>query len=531
MNPFHKVKKCNQCAAFALLTLLRSAPCHFDLPTRTLLPLKLEELMKRKLNITKWAITACTVTALQSAFAVAPNDKAITAEGVRNFGFNAVKSLHNAKGKVPVALSPYSLVEVLTLATLGSEAGTKKEMESLFLSPSATRSGASVNTLVSGVSAIRTDLANYAKDSDGAFEFSSANALWGNTNAKWEFQFQPQFLKRAKNDFGAEAVAADFGKAQTLTDINAWVAKATKDKIKDLLKQLKDEDVAVLLNGTYAKGKFLQTFDKIETKGYTKADGTQVQASFMSREAYDDVYEDSTMRLISIAIGDEKSKVASDQIALDIITHPKNDLNALVNSLDGKTYAKAVASAKGKQIILNLPAGKVEQEEPLKMVPVFKAAPFNISIPFDKQKASFGLLGTTKRVDDTLYISDIVTKTFYEVTPFGFEAAAASAVLISAESASISDPPVEYSVTGPSIHVVRHVATGMPLFITVYDSPTLYSESEILDLVQEGEESGHYLGAITPQGKITVVTDPKTGKRSIALVDATYSIIKVYRTL
>ena len=57
---------------------------------------------------------------------------ASTANGIRDFGFGLFKSIYDAKGKEPVAISPLSIAEAMTLVSIGSEAETREELEALF---------------------------------------------------------------------------------------------------------------------------------------------------------------------------------------------------------------------------------------------------------------------------------------------------------------------------------------------------------------------------------------------------------------
>jgi serpin B len=478
----------------------------------------------------KAAFVGLMATSVQLSFATPIDPSATVADGARKFGFAAFQSLHQSKLSEPVAISPFSLMEALSMASMGAEDETKAEMESLFLTPAAKIQGADSQTLIEGVKKLREDLVDFAKQSDGAFEFTSANALWGNNNPKWGFSFTKTFLKDAKDNYDAGLTTEDFADASTVTHINEWVAKGTKDKITHLISQLGEDDVAVLLNATYAKGKFAQNFGNITSGDYTKADGSKVPASFMSRSGYIPFYENADVRMFSLEIGDFQKPTGNEAIALDVIESPKGDLDALVSYLTGDNYGKAVAKLQPTDLELTISAGRVSQSSPLKMIPVLAGQPFNLSLPFDKKFAQFAPLGTTSTKKSILHIGDVVTKTFYEVTPFGFEAAAATAVTFAAAT-SVQLPPPSHKIEGPSIHVVRSVRTGLPLFISVYDSPVEYTEKEIIELVSIGLQTDRNLSAETPNGTIVGRVDFNTGEKSVLLVDAQGAVIKVLKTL
>lgn len=476
-------------------------------------------MISRKLIPVLGVVLALGVTS--PAFTAPPSaETAIAAHGIRTFGFELFRSLYDAKGNEPVAISPLSISEAMSLVTTGAEKETLGELESLFGTKSA--------TLTRGVQGLRSALTTYAKNSSGAFEFTSANALWGNSNPEFAFKFKPAFLNNARSAYGATLHEENFKAKGTVDNINAWVAKNTKDKIKKLVTALKSDDVAVLLNAIYAKGKFLSHFGLVKEGNYTDANGKASKASYLSQNSHGGYYAERDLQAVSLPIGDFQSKVASDQIALDILVPAKGKMDALVASLNGAKYADIISKLKRQEVRLSITAGKVQQGEPLSLTKPLTATPFRLARPFSPETAQFGLLGETSR-GHRLFISDVVTKTFYEVTPFGFEAAAATAVLVGAATAVPKPPPV-LTVNGPSIHVIRHVPTGTPLFISMYDSPVLYDEAKIVELMEVSIKTQRFLSAQTAAGTIHPSRD-KDGKPTIVLSDKDGNEIKVLKTL
>ncbi len=442
-------------------------------------------------------------------------------QGISKFGFSLFQSIHGEKLGEPTAISPMSLAEALSLTTQGSEKDTKKELEKLF--------GTDAATTAQGVKAIRESLLKFAKESNGAFQYTSANALWGNSNVEWDFKFKPNFLKTAGDLYGAQLTSEDFAVPATVTNINNWVNKHTNGKIPELLQQLDKNAVAVLLNAIYTKGRFANHFYEMEEGNYTTASGATKNATYMTKTEYMGQYKDKDMSVYSFAVQDKGPKAVGGQIALDVIVPAKGNLDALITSLNSTSYAKAVKGLKVTEIKLTMPAGKVEQSEALKLGELLQKKPYSLVRSFDGDAAQFGPMGSTAK-DHNLYISDVLTRTFYQVTPFGFEAAAATAVAMAAATAVPAPPPV-VKIEGAAVHVIRHVPTGTPLFISVYDSPQLYTENEIVDLVEEGIKTSHHLSAKVAGGRIQEQYDFTTGKSSIALVNDNGEVVKVYKSL
>jgi len=465
-------------------------------------------------------------------------DAAATAVGLKQFGFDLFKSLKAAGGEDAVAISPLSIGEALALATNGSELDTKVELEGVL--------GSKVATLNTGLKNIRESLNDFAKRSNGIFEYKSANSLWANSNPSVGFTFEPNFLKTAKRLFEATLETRDFatlidkgehkGEQKAVVDINDWVGKQTNHKITKLLTKLNDNDVAVILNAIYAKGKFSNHFSELSEAIYGSVDGAlQHPVSMMTKTENMDYYLDEQTGLEAFSFKVEASPdeegAVRDQIALDILVPKTGGVTELAKVLDAAYYNKVVAGLQPQMVKLTMPAGKIVQGKAATLKPVLEQPPFNMLRIFSDSLAQFNPLGS---VEDKakLYVSDILTKTFYETSPFGFEAAAATAVVLSKETAGINPPePIQRTIASSSLHVIRHIPSGLPLFIVEYDRPKRYTQAEIVELVREGHKTKRRLTAETEEGKISAAYDEKTKKEVIALVDENYEILKVLATL
>jgi len=452
------------------------------------------------------------------------NPYTVTTNGIKDFGFQLFQALYEAKEKDPVALSPLSVTEAVTLAMHGANGDTLNELEGLLYPNQAKRKhfGIGRDTYTFGLGRLRDDLNNFSKVSDGAFIFNSANSLWANNNEGTQFEFTPQFLKTAGDQFGATLEKRDFADEKTVDEVNDWVATETKGKIKKLLSELKADDVAIILNAIYAKGNFKNHFDTVYPGQYTNEDGTTERVSFMKQKAEGlDFYQDDVVNVYSLKVEKKSAWKPEErnQIALDVIVPRNGKLGELVAKLNAGYYSKIVDGLRGKNIELTLPAGKVEQENAAKLKKLLIKKPFSVVLPFSDSSADFKALG--REINDRrIYIADILTKAFYEMTPFGFEAAAATAVVFARETAILVPTGFEkHVVKSASLHVIRHVPTGTPLFIIEYDSPKIYNESELIDLVVEGHKHSNRLQAEVEDGTLMVVYDRRSGKQILAVVD------------
>lgn len=482
--------------------------------------------MKLAHKLTSAALVLASASLVQAATRFDPKDT--TAHGLKNFGFSLFQSLYKTEDKEPVAVSPMSLGEALILATAGAEKETAGELTSLFVPPSAIAQGANASMLVEGISRLRGDLVSYAKNSNGAFVFTSANSLVGNSNRSVQFKYKPGFQKLAQEKFGASVVDYDFQDRATVGKINAWVDKNTQGKITELINKLEADDVAVLLNAVYSRGKFLSHFGALTEGKYTNAEGKTLDATYMSQSSYLEFAENKDVKVLSLAIGDS-SKPTSPEIALDILVPTStSDLDKLVASLSGKAYTDLVGKLKPEMVELKLPASLVKQKEALRLGSTLTSAPFKLDRPFDQDNAQFGPMGSTVK-EANLYINDVAHKVFYEVTPFGFEAAAATAVIMAGATSMPQYKPV--SVEGPSVHVIRHIPTGTPLFISVVDSPVKYDEKRLVEFIEIGVKSDKRISAEVADGVMRATYARSPAKVQIVVVDKNGKVVRTVKSL
>ena len=110
-----------------------------------------------------------------------------------------------------------------------------------------------------------------------------ANRLWGQEG----YHFLEPFLSILRINYGADLVPLDFAMSEAARQtINAWVEKATNDKIKNLIPQgaLTPLTRLVLTNAVYFKGTWDDVFRKEATRPMpfhlTAADSVDVPTMF-----------------------------------------------------------------------------------------------------------------------------------------------------------------------------------------------------------------------------------------------------------
>ena len=98
------------------------------------------------------------------------------------------------------------------------------------------------------------------------YELRVAAALW----LEKTFPFRPAYLNAIKTYYGGDAFPVDFRQnaESARKEINGWVEKQTKDRIKDLLAKgtLTGDTSLVITSAVYFKGQWSKPFEESSTK-------------------------------------------------------------------------------------------------------------------------------------------------------------------------------------------------------------------------------------------------------------------------
>ena len=182
--------------------------------------------------MTKTILTMCVLLLASSCFAqTEPPKEGIPAivEGSNNFAIDLYAKL--AKDKGNVFFSPSSINTALAMAYAGTAGDTAKQMaKTLHFSLPAEKLHPAFADLLKN-----TQHPAAGREREGQKARLSTlvtNALWGQKN----FPFKPDFTQLLNKSYEAGLSELDFAQSDAARKtINDWVAKQTKDKIKDLI--------------------------------------------------------------------------------------------------------------------------------------------------------------------------------------------------------------------------------------------------------------------------------------------------------
>lgn len=346
--------------------------------------------------------------------------------------------------------SPYSISSALAMTYAGAAGRTKDEMSK------ALRFERHGDTLHEDFGALTAAL--NALGAAGQVKLSVANALW----AQKDYAFREEFLGVAAKSYGAGVRKVDFmadpNAARAV--INGWVEDATEKRIKDLIPEgvLAPLTKLVLTNAVYFKGQWLSRFKEAATQNapFTNGDGAAVEAPLMFQAETFPYTEDRDLQILELPY-------RGGEVAMTVLLPRRADgLPALEKSLSPEALAGWLSRLQPTEARVHLPRFKVETSlaliGPLRALGM-KSAFENCELAPPERCADFSAMSGNRE----LYISAALHKAFVEVNEEGTEAAAATAVVMTA-SESVSQI-VEFRADRPFLFLIRHRRSGAVLFM------------------------------------------------------------------
>jgi serpin B len=285
------------------------------------------------------------------------------------------------------------------------------------------------------------------EDAGPAFEFNTANAVWGQE----DYPFREDFFELLDAYYGAGLNLVDFeGDPEAARQqINEWVAEQTEDRIEDLLPQGSIDATTrlVLTNAIYFTARWKYPFDEEDTepRQFTALDGTMTEVPTMHQSTKFQYAEIDGHQLVELPY-------ANEQTSMVVLLPAEGEFEAFEEALTVDRLAIMLEQASTAEVELALP--KFEIESALGLVEAMQA--------LGMEDAFTGAADFSGMVEGGgLFVDDIVHQSFVEVDELGTEAAAATAVIMTETAAP---KRVEMTVDRPFLFYIRDRPTETPLF-------------------------------------------------------------------
>uniref|UniRef100_A0A7N6AT11 Leukocyte elastase inhibitor n=1 Tax=Anabas testudineus TaxID=64144 RepID=A0A7N6AT11_ANATE len=371
-----------------------------------------------------------------------------------SFSLDLAKKLGDNDKTANIFYSPFSISSALAMVMLGARGNTATQMSEC-LKP---------QDCQDDLHAHFAQLLSELNKPDAPYSLSVANRLYGEKS----YQFVEEFLAKTRKHYSAELEPVDFKtKADEVrVNINNWVDKQTHGKIKDLLAQgtLNSMTILLLVNAIYFKGSWNERFREDSTVDaqfrINKNDTKMVKMMCQKNDFPLASIPEAACQILEMPY---KGKVLSMLIFLpNEIEDDTTGLEKLEKELTYEKFEEWTHPAKmfKTEVEVKLPRFKLEATYDLNEV----LKSMGMVDVFDDTKSDLSGISLTK----DLFLSKVVHKAFVEVNEEGTEAAAATAVMITACAFRI---PASFNADHPFLFFIRHNPTKSVLFAGRYSSP------------------------------------------------------------
>ena len=364
-------------------------------------------------------------------------DVSSVASANTKFGFNLLQDLRERDPGGNIFISPLSISIALTMTYNGAIGETERAMaETLEID------GLDLSTINNSNKALRDSFEN----PDPKVEISIANSIW----SRQGIEFNPEFLERNREFFGAEIASLDFNSPQATTTINEWVDTNTNGKIEKIVDRIDPQTLLFLINAIYFKGNWQDKFNKSMTRPGTfhLTNGNQKQVQMMHRKGVYPYFRGERFEATSLPYGDGRLGMYI------FLPNRDSDLNKFLRNLNAENWQTWISQLQGRRHELMLPRFKLKYE--VKLNDTLEALGMGIA---------FGGSANFSGMGQSLFISEVRHKTFVEVNEEGTEAAAATVVMI-----PTSVPPV-FRVDRPFFFAIYDAGTETILFMGTVVEP------------------------------------------------------------
>lgn len=349
-------------------------------------------------------------------------------------------------------ISPLSVVNALAMTANGAKGETLAQME---------------NLLGADISSLSEYLHNYnaSLPSGEKYSLHAANSVW--LKNREDFTVEESFLQSNTDLFGAEIYRAAFD-SSTLKDINHWVARNTDNMIPEILNEINPNSVMYLINALAFDAEWQSPYmnSQVRDAVFHLEIGTEKDIKLMhSKENI--LLQDITDRDEAAATGFLKYYADGKYAFAVLLPDESTSVEDYVSSLTGERLRQILTGASEANIRAALP--KFEAEYGIDMSDVLKS--LGMTDAFDPDIADFS--GIVSCPDENIYISRVIHKTYIAVDEQGTKAAAATAVEIRAESASVITPEeiIYITLDRPFVYMIIDCEENLPVFIGTVMEP------------------------------------------------------------
>jgi serpin B len=349
-----------------------------------------------------------------------------------------------------VIFSPISISLALSMTLAGAESSTEQAMrEALQLSLLKEEIHPAFNALLLDIEKSQEDL---PEDSEGSkFQLNIANSIW----AQAGYDFKEIFMDTLARHYGAGIYNVNFMQdpESARLAINDWIEEETEEKIKDLIPPgaINTLTRLVLANAIYFNGSWRYPFNESATTQapFKLLDGSESNVDMMTLSGESLLYtKGENYQAVQLPY-------LSPDFVMTILVPDENAFLDFESSMDIEKFGNILNELSFRPVNLQMPkfdfTTSVNAKDPLSKLGMEEA--------FFADSADFSGITDLEK----LYISDVLHKATITVDEQGTEAAAATVVIMRAES--MPAEPISLIIDRPFLFFIRHESSGTILFM------------------------------------------------------------------
>lgn len=383
-------------------------------------------------------------------------------QGTAELAFDIYRTLAQATPEANLFYSPYSIATALGMAYAGAENQTARDMEkALHFGDQALHTHEGFARLNQALEPRSLD---DHPDAPPPFRLKMANDIWALTG----YPYRETYLDTLGKYYGAELHTLDFrGEPEASRQtINQWVAKATEDKITDLLppNSIHDDTRLILTNAVHfvAGWRFAFADGLTEKAPFHLLDGSTTEVDLMRLDHSDLPYVAAdNFDMVELPY-------ANGRVSMLLILPHEGQLESVEASLNASTLAELKQRRRATPGVVHLPRLDLKSELSLRQTlsTLGMASAFAPTRP-GAPMPDFSGIADPAVSGDELGIDDVIHQATLKVDEEGTEAAAATAVLMVRTLSMPVDPPkpFEMRLDRPFILLIQDQPTGALLFV------------------------------------------------------------------
>ncbi|KAM4704598.1 leukocyte elastase inhibitor-like [Rhinophrynus dorsalis] len=352
-----------------------------------------------------------------------------------------------------IFFSPVSIAAALAMILLGARGQTAEQI-------SKTMHLDAVEDIHTHFQSLNAEINNKGAST---YALNLANRLFGEKT----FSFLPEFLASIRKLYSADLGTVNFISAveDARKEINTWVSEQTKGKIPELLTEGSVDGTTklVLINAIYFKGDWAKKFEVEQTREkpfrLNKNEQKSVKMMYQKKKFPFSYIPEISCRILELPyVGQELSMIIMLPDNIDDDTTGLQQLEKELTLEKLKEWTQP-ANMRPIDVHVHLPKFKLEDSYMLKS----HLSAMGMVDSFDAGRADLsGMSGS-----GNLFLSEVVHKSFVEVTEEGTEAAAATAGI--AMFCMLMEE--EFNADHPFLFFIRHNVTENILFFGRYSCP------------------------------------------------------------